>query len=509
MSLINFNNQTNDSTKNDLYNSYNVIKKAYVFDGCLQNKKVTLKNKFIQKQLNNISNNDSKNYCLTSSNFLHKSNNMNENIITISNSNSNSFNLINNSLKDNIIYNKKNKKKLLSTDIKKIKRKLLSIKKNKLLKNSNDNNFIKSSHKAKTKNYYDMEKNRFNPILLYNNLTFNNNNKNDNTKINNNKTKLKELKFKVFHTIKNNYLPLCSHFISNAESNNKKILEYYSSDNYKKILKIYKKNFHYKMDIEKNPKIETYTDIPKINEQSSFTKKLNIDKLFTKEEKKLILLEPDYYFKNTNKDCFEDIKIIQAKTLAERINKEDKIKEEEIKKNKRKRCKTTNNDDDDKIDEYLNKTEIKKNKYKDDYMNEYKNNKRLIEKMIKKENDIKKEKEKKIINVQECFNKELNNGYTKYKALINKNKEIKYKKKPKFINKTDTLGMRNNLILNNYKHIIKHERLLKKMNKLNDESKSLSKSIKKEDLNNLNNNKQFEYIKTYINKIKNIYKKLD
>ncbi len=117
------------------------------------------------------------------------------------------------------------------------------------------------------------------------------------------------------------------------------------------------------MDIENNPKIETYTDIPKINEQSSFTKKLNIDKLFSKEEKKLILLEPDYYFKSTNKDCFEDVKIIHTKTLAERINKEDKIKEEEIKK-KKKRCKTTNNDD--KIDEYLNKTEIKKNKIKDD-----------------------------------------------------------------------------------------------------------------------------------------------
>ena len=142
MSLINYNNLTSDSTKNDLYNSYNVIKKTYVFDGCLQNKKISLKNKFIQKQLNNISNNDSKNYCLTAYNFLHKSNNINENIIHISNSNSNSnsFNLINNSLNDNIIYNKKKEKKLLSTDIKKIKRKLLLIKKKKLIKNSNDNN---------------------------------------------------------------------------------------------------------------------------------------------------------------------------------------------------------------------------------------------------------------------------------------------------------------------------------------------------------------------------------
>lgn len=357
-----------------------------------------------------------------------------------------------------------------------------------------------------------MEKRKFNPILLYNNLTSKNNNIKDNSLIHNSKTKFKELKFKVFHSIHKNYLPLCSHFISNAESTNKKIIEYYMSHNFKKIFKVYKKHFHYKLDIETNPKIGTYTDISKINEQSSFTKKLDMDKLFTKEEKKLILLEPDYYFKNTNRECFENVNIIHANTLAERINKEEKLKEEEYKrKKKNKRCKNKNNYDIEdkviKIDNSENKTNI----YEDDYMNQYKKNKKLVENLIKKE-IIMEKKENKKFNIQKCFNDEIKNGFYRYRDLTKNVGEKKMNLRQIFDNNknlTDILGNKNSLISNNFKHLMKHERIVSKMNKLNNVNRKLQTSMIKDDSKIINNNKQTEFIKNYVNKIKKIYKKSD
>ena len=518
MSLINFNNITTDSTKNDLYNSYQAIKQAYVFDGIMANKRSSLKTKYLEKELkDNISNdnNDSKNYCLTtSSNMFHRSKiNFIPRISDLSNSNS--FNIINKSFKDRININKKKiANKSLSKEIKKIKSKILSLKKKKISKiDENLNFFIKTSKKTKTKNYFkdDMEKRKFNPILLYNNLSSKNNSTKDNSLINNSKTKLKELKFKVFHSIKKNYLPLCSHFISNAESTNKKIMEYYSSYNFKKIFKIYKKHFHYKLDIETNPKIGTYTDIPKINEQSSFTKKLDMDKLFTKEEKKLILLEPDYYFKNSNKECFENVNVIHANTLAERINKEEKIKEEELKKNK-KRSKTTNDYEVKEKNIKLNNTANKKNIYEDNYINQYDNNKKLVEKIIKKEIIADKEKERKKYNIRANINEEIKSGYFRYRDLINKMGVKKMNLKSIFDNNknlTDYLGNKNNLISNNYRHIMKHERMVKKLKQLNSENKKIQISVMKDDLNIINNNKQSEFIKKCANKIKKIYKQSD
>lgn len=130
MSLINFNNLTTDSTKNDLYNSYQAIKNAGFFDRSMSNKKKSLKNKFIEKELkDNISINDSKNYCLTSSNTFYNSKNK---IIPpkINNSNSNSFYMINKSFKDKVIINEKKVENLsLTKNIKKIKEKILSLKK--------------------------------------------------------------------------------------------------------------------------------------------------------------------------------------------------------------------------------------------------------------------------------------------------------------------------------------------------------------------------------------------
>ena len=500
MSIIN-QNITNDSTKNDLYNSYVAIKKSKMFDENIKDNllkdKVSIKKKIFENEVN-IMNNDSNKYCLTSSNAFQSK----TRIIPILNSSLNSLNLNSSFSK----YNKIEIKKFPSSKIKKIKQKILNIREKSLTKNSNIklyNNFVK---KHKTKNYFkeDIKKQK-----LYKNLTTNNGDI-----INLNKNKLKELKFRVFQSIQKNYIPLCPHFILAAESINRKIMDYYSSENFKNILKIYKKNFHYKTNIETNPKINKYVNITKINNESSFTKKLNLDKLFNKEEKKLILLEPDYYFKNTNKDCFENINIIKTNKLVEKINKEDLIREE-LEKKKNKKFYTENNFYNPKRirDNHLNKTEININNFEEEYIKEYKNNKKSIENLIKKENKL--NNEKKIINLENVFEQEIKNGYKKYKYLIYNSKKTKLRKRYKFIDKNGALNMKKNLIENNYKHIRRHEELLKKMNKLDEKGNNndnLNKSFKrtnKYELNNFTNNKQIEYVKILLNKIKNSYNKND
>ena len=497
MSLINHNNQTNDSTKNDLYNSYEVIRKTNLFDEKLKKDllptKDQIKNKFIQNNLNEYSNN-SKNYCLTTSNLFRLNKN---NIIPISNSNS--FNLFNHPPKYSKI---KNTKKILSSHIKIIKQRLLSIKE-KNAKNSKTNIYNDLKQKTNYKNYFktDIKK-----LSLFKNK----NNNNDIINNSQNKVKLKELKFKVFRIIENNYIPLCQNFVSKAENINNKILEYYTSNNYKKSLKVYNNNIHYKLDMEANPKINKYVNITKINDESSFTKKLNLDKLFSKEEKKIILSEPDYYFKHTNKDCFENVNIIKTKKLVEKINKEDMIQEELDKKNK-KRSKTTNNNIEKNDNNILNKTEININRYRSNYnyMDEYRNNKKLMEKLIKKEE--KKEKEKKVLFLEEAFDKEIKNGYYRYKNLINKYRKSHYKKRKKLmINNTDAMITKKNLIINNYKKLLKYERIVEKYNKINDKeisSNGFYKSSNKYNLKDISNNKEDKIIKVLVNKIKGIYKK--
>ena len=73
MSLINNTNITSESTKNELYNSYEIIKKKNLLDEKLKDDLLLTKSEIKQKFLkNNIktSSNYSKNYCLTTSNLF-------------------------------------------------------------------------------------------------------------------------------------------------------------------------------------------------------------------------------------------------------------------------------------------------------------------------------------------------------------------------------------------------------------------------------------------------------
>ena len=527
MSFINFNNATNDSSKNELHNSNQIIKKQKNLDENIEDNssiKIFLKNKFLVNAINNI---EPKDYSKTSNFFYRKK------FIISSKPNSNSFNILDHSSKDNIInierYPRIPNKKSLSSKIKNLKQHLLLIKEKSLTKCAK-NNIKKPYKKHKTKNYFieDLEKKKFNPVLLYNKLSnSNNNNTNDSSNINNiHDTKIKELKFKVFHKIKKNYKPLCMHFISNSDSINKKIREYYTSENYKKIFKSYKKHFHFKMKVETNPKIDTYVNIQKINDQSLFTQKLNLDDYFTEDEKNLLLLEPDYYFKNINTDCIENAKIIKGNTLAERINRED-IRQEQLNrrndKNKNKIKSKKNLKFNLTIDE-VNKTEIKNKRnhkrlykmFEEEHLNEYRENRKFIENLIKKETLLKKGKT--MLDTQEAIHNEIKRGYARYNHFLKKKNLIYIKSNPisiNKINKTVYLETKNNLLSSNFIHLMKDEKIIEKINKINKRgmtSNSLyerKSTISKDDLKNMSKTKQLEYIKMYVNNIKQIYRKID
>jgi len=527
MSFINFNNATNDSSKNELHNSNQIIKKQKNLDENIEDNssiKIFLKNKFLVNAINNI---EPKEYSKTSNFFYRKK------FIISSKPNSNSFNILDHSSKDNIInierYPRIPNKKSLSSKIKNLKQQLLIIKEKSLTKCAK-NNIKKPFKKHKTKNYFieDLEKKKLNPVLLYNKLSnSNNNNTNDSSNINNiHDTKIKELKFKVFHKIKKNYKPLCMHFISNSDSINKKIREYYTSENYKKIFKSYKKHFHFKMRVETNPKIDTYVNIQKINDQSLFTQKLNLDDYFTEDEKNLLLLEPDYYFKNINTDCIENAKIIKGNTLAERINREDMRQEQLIRRNDKNKNKTKGkkNLKFNLTNDEVNKTEIKykrnhKRLYKmfeEEHLNEYRENRKFIENLIKKENLLKKGKT--MLDTQEAIHNEIKRGYARYNHFLKKKNLVNIKGNPisiNKINKTVYLETKNNLLSSNYIHLMKDEKIIEKMNKINKRgmtSNSLyerQSTISKDDLKNMSKTKQLEYIKMYVNNIKQIYRKID
>ena len=251
-----------------------------------------------------------------------------------------------------------------------------------------------------------------------------------------------------------------------------------------------------------------------------------MDDYFTEDEKNLLLLEPDYYFKNINIDCIENAKIIKGNTLAERINRED-IRQEQLNrrndtnknqnKNKTKLKLNLTNDD-------MNKTEIKikrnhKRLYKmfeEEHLNEYRENRKFIENLIKKEALLKKGKT--MLDTQEEIHNEIKRGYARYNHFLKKNNLINIKNNPisiNKINKTIYLETKNNLLSSNYIHLMKDEKIIEKMNKINKggmTSNSLyekQNAISKDDLKNMSKTKQLEYIKIYLNNIKQIYRKID
>ena len=377
------------------------------------------------------------------------------------------------------------------------------------------------------------------------------------------KNKYKELRFKVHNTIKSNSHPLCNNFINKAHLFNEKILEYYQSEHYINVIRNFENHFHYKLDLEVNPKIKMYTDIKSL-EKVSKTNKLDFKKCFSEKEQNLILLDPAYYFQKDNPDNFINVNIEKKKSLAERIREEEEeqqikqllnnvlnkknnqqkrnslvfsdyspIRDEEKEKEKKLMSKVNRILSYNKLNE-KNTKKIKKlelgnlttsksnkneNKLKSDenydffksYKAYAKDSHDLAIQLNKEEEKIKRKKIKRIQN----FNNKIKNyviqlhGITKDKALEKRAKENMYYDRTKEEKNKFHIVTKQMLSDKNYEHLSKIRRKILILNE-NEKNKDFDLEEENNDEKNKENDlaaiKEKKVINSYINKIKLLYK---
>ena len=382
-----------------------------------------------------------------------------------------------------------------------------------------------------------------------------------------NKNNFKELRFKIHHTIKMNTLPLCNSYMNKAHLFNEKLLEYYRSEYHINLLKNFKKDFKFNINIENHPKVKMYTNIVEL-EKISESNKVDFKKVFTPEEQKLILLDTAYYFQRDSPNIFTNVNISKKKNLSDRIQDEDE--ENQIKKilnyllnkkNKKKlkkfkmgiymgeELRNLGDDAINKINKIISSKEMKNinsKKLEELDLNDFTPSKNGAENEIsknmcdnKKYNFFKKYK----INIKEsdkraeklrisdidklnkknqfCFNVESKlksctreiNMISKDKALQKRAKERLYYDKSKDEQNEFNIFTKQMLIEQNYEYISKHKRKLRDVNKKNlfdnkkDElAENINESSKKKNNNILSENKDKKFINYYINKIKLNYK---
>ena len=384
---------------------------------------------------------------------------------------------------------------------------------------------------------------------------------------NKNKNKFKELRFKIHNTIKMNTLPLCNSYMNKSHLFNEKLLEYYRSENHINLLKNFKKDFKFNINIENHPKVKMYTDIGEL-EKISESNKVDFKKVFTPEEQKLILLDTAYYFQRDSPNIFTNVNISKKKNLSDRIQDEDeenqikKILNDLLNKKNKKKLKKfkmgiytgeelRNLGDDaiNKINKIISSKEMKninskkleeldlndftpsKNGAENEISKNMRDNKKYnffkIYKINIKESDKRAEKlrisdiDKFNKKNQFCFNVESKlksctreiNMISKDKALQKRAKERLYYDKSKDEQNEFNIFTKQMLIEQNYEYISKHKRKLRDVNKKNlfdnkkDElAENINESSKKKNNNILSENKDKKFINYYINKIKLNYK---
>ena len=384
---------------------------------------------------------------------------------------------------------------------------------------------------------------------------------------NKNKNKFKELRFKIHNTIKMNTLPLCNSYMNKSHLFNEKLLEYYRSENHINLLKNFKKDFKFNINIQNHPKVKMYTDIGEL-EKISESNKVDFKKVFTPEEQKLILLDTAYYFQRDSPNIFTNVNISKKKNLSDRIQDEDeenqikKILNDLLNKKNKKKLKKfkmgiytgeelRNLGDDaiNKINKIISSKEMKninskkleeldlndftpsKNGAENEISKNMRDNKKYnffkIYKINIKESDKRAEKlrisdiDKFNKKNQFCFNVESKlksctreiNMISKDKALQKRAKERLYYDKSKDEQNEFNIFTKQMLIEQNYEYISKHKRKLRDVNKKNlfdnkkDElAENINESSKKKNNNILSENKDKKFINYYINKIKLNYK---
>jgi len=383
-----------------------------------------------------------------------------------------------------------------------------------------------------------------------------------------NKNNFKELRFKIHHTIKMNTLPLCNSYMNKAHLFNEKLLEYYRSEYHINLLKNFKKEFRYNMNIENHPKIKMHTDIGQL-EKMSGNNKIDFKKVFTPEEQKLIMLDTAYFFQRDSPDIFTNVNIIKKKNLADRIQDEDE--ENQIKKillellNKKNRSKLKkikmglwggsmfrdvgdstiskiikilsspemkninskklenidlndliHNNAEEENNENLKFVQSKKNY---NFLKLYKINSKEADNLaenlriididkLKRKNQFKSNVESKLKSCEREINM-----ISKDKLLQKRAKEHIYYDKTKDEKNEFNISTKQSSIEKNYEYIVKHRRKLRELNeknlfdnKKNELEEISNESNKKRNNNAISENKDKKFINYYINKIKLNYK---
>ena len=383
-----------------------------------------------------------------------------------------------------------------------------------------------------------------------------------------NKNNFKELRFKIHHTIKMNTLPLCNSYMNKAHLFNEKLLEYYRSEYHINLLKNFKKEFRYNMNIENHPKIKMHTDIGQL-EKMSGNNKIDFKKVFTPEEQKLIMLDTAYFFQRDSPDIFTNVNIIKKKNLADRIQDEDE--ENQIKKillellNKKNRSKLKkikmglwggsmfrdvgdstiskiikilsspemkninskklenidlndliHNNAEEENNENLKYVQSKKNY---NFLKLYKINSKEADNLaenlriididkLKRKNQFKSNVESKLKSCEREINM-----ISKDKSLQKRAKEHIYYDKTKDEKNEFNISTKQSSIEKNYEYIVKHRRKLRELNeknlfdnKKNELEEISNESNKKRNNNAISENKDKKFINYYINKIKLNYK---
>ena len=285
------------------------------------------------------------------------------------------------------------------------------------------------------------------------------------------KEELNKLKLKLHLIMKRNKYPLCENYEKQINNFNYKFKEFINSSRYLNNKIKFQENFHFN---NKNDLSKGHDPFEQIVDLSEF---YNVDNIFNqldRNEKNIILFEPNYFIKDKN--YYKTINLLKSKSLFMILNEE----EENLKKNKFQKYKS-----------------LKKNiYYQNNIMNlQYKNDKYLTKrekidnKINKKLNQIFIEKLKKNSSLDNIFEQEINEM----------NKKILLLDKENFDNTFYERKIQDKYIF--LKENNKREYLIKRNKKRLDKEEILRNNKNKEKIQNSNFN---YFFKNYIKKFKDI-----
>ena len=333
---------------------------------------------------------------------------------------------------------------------------------------------------------------------------------------NKNIKEMKDLRLKIQLLINNKIISNCLTFENHIEFFNKKILDYFDSENFIENNLHFHSYFRYdKSEFESHPRLNFIMDLDEIKKNSLNSEKIDFYKDFTQKERKLIENDPTYFLLNKEK-FFKNLDFLNI-SLTKKLNREEK-KENKNKfkifdsfdnSNKNNEIILNENEENDKK-KFKNKISIKE---KDDiYKNSLIHAKNIINKILyeNKKKFLILEKNKEKVNktmsemtrkIQELdkpnFNNEINYDFEQIKFKGNFNeKNLKMNKR-----------LRKNKLLTKKMELIKLDKL--NFAKIDDNENDFDNNMNEEQKASFNLKQYLEAenreINEYVLKIKQIY----